>query len=51
MNLYLIPSKQQVEAGAQPEMIENLGKTFRECGLIEDGATLQLREPPKRAAQ
>jgi hypothetical protein len=31
-------------------MIENLGKTFRECGLKEDGVSLQLREPLKRAA-
>ena len=33
-----------------PVLIDDLGKTFREWGLKEDGVSLQLREPARRNA-
>ena len=46
MQLYIIPSSK--EENSTPVLIDDLLKTFKEWGIKEDGANLQLREPGKK---
>jgi hypothetical protein len=47
MQLFLIPNAKE-NPGAAPILIDDLHKSFKDWGLKEDGAVLQLREPGKR---
>ena len=51
MQLFLIPTtKDESGALAAPVLIDDLQKAFKEWGIKEDGASLQLREPGKKGS-
>lgn len=59
MQLYIVPTTTTAAKAAEgdaaaanngPILINDLHKTFKECGIKEDGVSLQLREPGKKGA-
>ena len=50
MQLFIIPNIKE-DPAAVPILVDDLHKPFKDWGLKEDGAVLQLREPGKRANQ
>lgn len=50
MQLFIIPNIKE-DPAAVPILVDDLHKSFKDWGLKEDGAVLQLREPGKRANQ
>jgi hypothetical protein len=47
MQLFILPPKGEDASNAK--LVDDLSKTFRDYGIIEDGTQMQMREPSKKA--